>query len=149
MRVRDATAADAPAVAALLGELGYPVAAAEAARRLARPGERVLLAEADGRPVGLVALTVGAQLPHAEPVARVTALVVGAPARGRGAGRRLIARAEELAREAGCEGIEVTSGIRSEREAGHRLYEGAGYTRTSYRFWRPLGDGNFFTRPKG
>lgn len=142
MRVRDATDGDAAAVAGLLGELGYPVPPDEMARRLRRPGERVLLAEADGRPVALVALTIGPQLSHAAPVARVTVLVVAGTARRLGAGRRLMARAEELAREAGCEDIELTSGIRPEREAAHRFYGAIGYLRTSYRFWRPLGAGN-------
>jgi GNAT superfamily N-acetyltransferase len=140
--VRDATPADAVAVAGLLGELGHPTSASEAARRLHRPGERVVLAESDGRAVGLTALTVGQQVSRSGPVARVTALVVSETARGRGVGRRLMARAEELAREAGCEGIELTSGLRPEREAAHRFYEAIGYERTSYRFWRPLGDGN-------
>lgn len=139
MRIRDATPADAEDVAGLLGELGYPAAAGEVAARLQRPDERVLLAEADGRAVGLAAVAVGSLLQHPTPIARVTALVVSAPARGLGAGRRLMARAEELAREAGCGGIELTSGMRPEREAAHRFYEALGYERTSYRFWRPLG----------
>jgi GNAT superfamily N-acetyltransferase len=141
VRVRDATAADAATVAALLGELGYPTTAGAVATRLRRPGERVLLAESNGGAVGLVSMTVGSLLQYAGPVARVTALVVSEPARGLGAGRRLMARAEELAREAGCEGIELTSGIRPEREGAHRFYEALGYERTSYRFWRPLDAG--------
>jgi len=139
--VRDATAADAADVAGLLGELGYPTTAAEAADRLGRNDGRVLLAESDGRVVGLAVLAVASQLHHAAPTARVTALVVGEPARGRGAGRRLMARAEELAREAGCHVIELTSGIRPEREAAHRFYEALGYERTSYHFHRTLGGG--------
>jgi len=88
--------------------------------------------------VGLAALATGWQLPHARPLARVTALVVRASARGRGAGRRLMARAEQLAREAGCEGVELTSGLGPDREAAHRLYEALGYRRTSYRFCHRL-----------
>lgn len=139
MIVRDAAPADAEAVAALLGELGYPTPAAEAAARLGRSGgERVLIAERGGRPVGLVALAVAWQLHHAAPVARITALVVTAPARGGGVARRLMERAEELALAAGCEGVELTSARRPDRRAAHRLYEWRGYERTSHRFWRPL-----------
>jgi GNAT superfamily N-acetyltransferase len=141
MRIRDATAADAADVAALLCELGYPTTAGEAADRLRRPDARVLLAESEGRVVGLAAIAVASQLHHAAPTARVTALVVSEAARGRGAGRRLMASAEELAREAGCHDIELTSGIRLEREAAHRFYEALGYERTSYRFHRRLGGG--------
>lgn len=125
-------------MAELLGELGYPTAPEEAAERLGRGGERVLVAEVGGRPVGLLALTVGWQLPHAGPVARITALVVLPAARGRGAARTLLDRAAALAAEAGCEGVELTSALRPEREAAHRLYESAGYRRTSHRFWLPL-----------
>lgn len=136
--VRDATTADAAAVAELLGELGYPAPPGEAAKRLRRPGERVLLADSEQLVVGLVALTIGPMLEHARPVARVTALVVRESSRRLGVGRRLMARAEELARDGGCAGIELTSAMRPEREAAHRFYEALGYERTSYRFWRPL-----------
>ncbi|HEY7202236.1 MAG TPA: GNAT family N-acetyltransferase [Candidatus Dormibacteraeota bacterium] len=139
--VRDAEPADAAGVAALLRELGYPTSPAETARRLARGGERVLVAESPAGPggvVGLAALTIGWQLPHARPLARVTALVVATAARGGGVGRALMARAEALAAEAGCDGVELTSALRPERAAAHRLYESLGYERTSARFWRPL-----------
>jgi len=129
-------------VAALLGELGYPTTAADAAGRLAREGpggERVLVAEAaDGHVVGLAALTIGWHLPHARPLARVTALVVAERARGRGTARALLARAEELAAGAACEGVELTSALTPERAAAHRLYESLGYVRTSARFWHEL-----------
>jgi GNAT superfamily N-acetyltransferase len=49
-------------------------------------------------------------------------------------------RAVEWARNAGCEGIELTSGMRPEREAAHRFYEDLGFQKTSYRFWRPIID---------
>ncbi|HXM58041.1 MAG TPA: GNAT family N-acetyltransferase [Candidatus Dormibacteraeota bacterium] len=125
-------------MAALLGELGYALPPPAAAARLARPGERVLVAVVDGRVAGLVALTVGWQLPHQGPMARITALVVGAWARGRGVGGALLARAEALAATEGCEGVELTSALMPERAAAHRLYEARGYERTSARFWRPL-----------
>jgi GNAT superfamily N-acetyltransferase len=149
LTVRDAGPDDAPAVAELLGELGYPISPREAAARLGRQGERVLLAELDGRVQGLVALSVGSLIQHARPLARVTALVVRESARGRGAGRRLMARAEELARAAGCAGVELTSGLRAEREAAHRFYEALGYVRTSHRFWRPLDGQGTPSPPEG
>jgi hypothetical protein len=42
------------------------------------------------------------------------------------------------ARNAGCEGIELTSGIRAERELAHKVYEGVSFVRTSCSFWLPL-----------
>jgi GNAT superfamily N-acetyltransferase len=138
LTVRDAVPDDAGAVAELLGALGYPVAVDEARGRLARGGERVLLAEADGRPAGLLALGIGSALQHARPLARVNALVVMPAARGLGIGRRLMARAEELARDAGCDAVELTTGIGPDRQAAHRFYEALGYERTSYRLRRSL-----------
>jgi ribosomal protein S18 acetylase RimI-like enzyme len=138
LTIREATPGDGGVVAELLGEMGRPCTPAEAAARLGRREERVLLAEAGDRVVGLAALTIGTLLSHSRPLARVTSLVVRAAARRDGVGRRLMARAEEIATQAGCEGVELTSGLRPDREAAHRFYESLGYERTSYRFWRPL-----------
>jgi GNAT superfamily N-acetyltransferase len=139
LTVREAVPADSEAVAELLDELGYPVPAREAAARLGRAGgERVLVAESGGRLLGLVAVAVAWHLPHAAPLARITALVVAGRARGRGVARRLMASAEALAAAAGCEGVELTSALRPDRAAAHRLYDSLGYERTSHRFWRPL-----------
>ncbi len=138
LTVRDATAADAADVADLLAQLGYPLTLEEARSRLSRDGDHVILAESAGETVGLLALSVQVQITHALPVARVTAMVVRDSARRRGAGRVLMERAARLARELGCEGIELTSATRPGREAAHRFYEALGYRRTSIRFWRPL-----------
>lgn len=139
MTIRPAAPEDARAIAELLADLGYPTSAEEAAARLGRHGEQVLLAEAEGRVLGLLALGVGAMLQHAGPLARVNSLVVRRSGRGRGVGRALMARAEALALTAGCEGVELTSAIRPGREAAHRFYQALGYERTSYRYWRSLG----------
>lgn len=136
--VREATAADAAAVAELLDQLGYLMSVEEARRRLGRDGDRVLLAESMGDAVGLLALAVQLPIARARPLARITAMVVRDSKRRHGVGRRLMERAEELARAAGCEGIELTSGIRPERQDAHHFYESLGYERSSYRFWLPL-----------
>lgn len=138
LTVREATAADAAAVAELLDQLGYPMSVEEARRRLDRDGDRVLLAESTGDVVGLLALAVQLPIARARPLARITAMVVRDSKRRHGVGRSLMERAEELARAAGCEGIELTSGIRPERDDAHRFYESLGYERSAYRFWLPL-----------
>lgn len=132
--IREARPEDAEEVAALLAELGYPMEAEEAGRRLAGATERVLVAADGGRLAGLVAVAIGSQIVAPRPLARVTALVVRPEARRTGTGRRLMDAAVGLAREAGCAGVELTSGIRPEREASHRFYEAYGFKRTSYRF---------------
>jgi hypothetical protein len=47
----------------------------------------------------------------------------------------------QRARELGCEGVELTSGLRPEREAAHAFNLGFGFERTSYRYWLPLDPG--------
>jgi GNAT superfamily N-acetyltransferase len=136
--VRHATVVDAASVADLLGQLGYPMPLNEAQSRLRRATDHLILAESAGEALGLHELTFQHQITHGRPLARVTAMVVHDSARRHGVGRHLMEKAVELARARGCEGIELTSAIRPEREASHRFYEALGYQRSSYRFWRPL-----------
>jgi ribosomal protein S18 acetylase RimI-like enzyme len=68
----------------------------------------------------------------------MTAMIVGASHRRLGVGRRLVEVAVAHARNEGCDGIELTSGLRPEREAAHRFYEALGFERTSYRYWKGL-----------
>src|SRR5262245_43591373 len=138
--VREAQPSDAREVGELLAQLGYPVDRLEAAERLARGNETVFVADSGRRLVGL--LSVWSQLPiaRARPVARVTAMVVRSETRRRGIGTALMERAVQWTRDAGCEGIELTSGMRAERETAHRFYEALGFRRTAYRFWLPLAE---------
>lgn len=138
LTLRSAAEDDAEVVGDLLGQLGYPVSPEEALSRLNREGARVILAEAAGKALGLLELTIQLQITHARPVARVTAMVVRDSARRHGVGRRLMQRAAELARAEDCEGIELTSGIQPERQDAHRFYEALGFERASYKFWRRL-----------
>lgn len=138
--VRDAESADAPAVAELLGELGYPATAPDVIERLDRlhafPHATVLVAEVDGRIAGVVT---GHLFPsiHATPIAAwLTTLVVGAGFQSRGVGRRLAGAVEEWARQAGAVRISVTSG--SHRDGAHAFYERIGYERSGVRLTRYL-----------
>ena len=138
MRIREASGDDAAEVAALVNELGYPLDEAAAVQRITRGTERVLVAEEDGELLGLATVTTAAILIYAHPIARLTALVVRASARRRGVGRRLVEEAVEVARQLGCEGLELTSGLRPERHDAHRFSEALGFDRTAYRYWLPL-----------
>jgi aminoglycoside 6'-N-acetyltransferase I len=135
MSIREAQPSDAQEVAELLGQLGYPVDPAEAAERLARGNETVFVAASEGRLMGL--LSVWSQLPlaRARPQARITVMVVRSETRRHGVGRALMQRAVQWALDANCEGVELTSGIRAEREPAHRFYEALGFRRRSYGFW--------------
>ena len=133
--VRRAGPDDAPAIATLLAELGYPFDASVIAERFARltnPTDAVLLAMRGSEAIGLATLHATPVLHRPTSVGRITSLVVSATVRGQGTGRALMAAAEALLRDNGCALIEVTSN-RSRTEA-HAFYERLGYTATSFRF---------------
>jgi GNAT superfamily N-acetyltransferase len=127
--IRRAVPGDAEPLAALLGELGYPAAADDVARRLAvllvRDDYGVFVAGAGDRPVGLGSVHVFPAIHADRPVALITALVVADAARGGGHGARLVAALEGFAREKDCERIMVTTA--NHRAGAHAFYERLGY----------------------
>src|SRR5258706_8286102 len=97
LQVRKACSEDAPDVAALLGELGFPASAATVAARLEQlvgAGVRVFVATRDQTTLGVVTIHVTPMLHRASPAGRITALVVTERARGQGVGRALVEAAE-------------------------------------------------------
>jgi N-acetylglutamate synthase-like GNAT family acetyltransferase len=138
--VRDATLADAPAIAALVSELGYEITADDAERRLRdleTSRERPIVAEQEDTVIGCLTWHVTAMLHRSGRVGRVTMLVVREAARGRGVGRALMNAAEQRLLERGCARIEVTSNMR--RSDAHAFYSKLGFGRTSYLFAKPTG----------
>lgn len=137
---RTARAEDAPAIAALLTQLGYATEPAEVPGRLARftahGGGTVLVAEQDGVVAALAALELTHPIHHARPVAHLSAFIVAAEHRRRGLGRKLLNEVERAAVAAGCRRIVVTSA--EPREDAHAFYLHAGWTYTGRRFAREL-----------
>lgn len=138
--IRRASASDVASLSPLLGELGYPADAEVLPTRLSALNESghvvALVAEVGGSVVGLATAHVITTIHSPAPVALLTALVVAESARGQGAGRRLVAAAEEWARANGAVRIAVTSG--AQRTDAHRFYERIGYARTGVRFGKSL-----------
>jgi PhnO protein len=66
------------------------------------------------------------------PVGRISLMVVDQAFRSRGVGAQMIATAERLLADKGCQLVEVTSNLR--RVDAHRFWERNGYERTSARF---------------
>jgi GNAT superfamily N-acetyltransferase len=128
-------------VSALLRELGYEVTAAAAAQRLRQLSETgvdaTFLASESDRPLGLIALHRCRMLQYEKPVVRITALVVDRRSRRRGIGRVLIEQALSWADQAGCELVELTSGL--DRTEAHAFYRGLGFESNSLRFRKSLG----------
>ncbi len=129
--VRKAVASDAPALAGLSGQLGYPTdatALATRVRELRRHKEQcVFVAEA---PPGLVIGWVQVAVHHslmADAEGEIVGLVVDAAQRGRGVGRRLMEAAEGWISGRGLTAVRLRS--RVQRVEAHRFYERLGYAR--------------------
>jgi ribosomal protein S18 acetylase RimI-like enzyme len=139
VQIRDASADDAPALADLLAELGFPAPAEAVATRLnalLNAGEVVLVATRGEELLGLLTVHVTPVLHRPTSVGRLTALVVTDHARGQGVGRALVESAERLLARRGCGLVEVTSNRRL--TDAHAFYERLGYESTSLRFKKPL-----------
>jgi GNAT superfamily N-acetyltransferase len=134
--VREATGEDAPVIANLLTELGYPTASADVPDRmsaLVEGGGAVLLAVVDGAPpLGLMCLAKIVAIHAAGPVAYITALVTTSAARRRGVGRAFVVAAKQWALREGCSRISVTSA--EHRADAHAFYPACGLPYTGRRF---------------
>jgi predicted N-acetyltransferase YhbS len=133
--------ADAPRVAELAGQLGYPSSAQEVADRFRELGGRstdvVLVATVGTNVIGWIHVTRVASL-AASDVALIGGLVVDEAHRSDGIGSQLLGSAEAWAREHGARTMTVSS--RVTREGAHRFYAREGYelSKTSHVFVKPL-----------
>ena len=143
IRVRDAQLDDAPALAELTTQLGYPVSADELRPRLTQllddEASRILVAveEAD-LPVGWLHVMIHRSLESLASV-RIGGLVVDERYRSGGIGRQLLAAGEAWARERGVARMTLYS--RQTRERAHRFYGREGYriAKCSYMLEKDLG----------
>ena len=140
LTIRPAVADDAPALARMLGQLGYPTDANEIPGRLQRmherPGTTVFVAEKGGKQVGVVTIHLLPSLHTSAPVAWLTALVVDEAARGTGVGSALVTRAEEWATRHGARRLALTSHLR--RKEAHEFYKRRDYEHTGVRLAKEL-----------
>ena len=119
--VRTPTDADAPALATLVAQLGYPAPAEVIPARLknlSKASDSIVLVAEDqkGIVVALMTARVFPVIHHDAPLAWLTALVVVDSARGKGTGSMLLHRAET-----------------------HAYYDNRGYERSGLRFTKKLG----------
>jgi GNAT superfamily N-acetyltransferase len=134
---------DAAALAALSGQLGYPIEPEELAERLRTVADNadaavLVAADAADRPVGWIHVELRRTL--VEPLSvQVMGLVVDDAARSAGIGRDLLQAAEMWAVARGARRMLV--GTRVTRERAHRFYEREGYrvAKTSYFYEKELG----------
>src|SRR5436309_406647 len=139
LMIRDAQAADGAAIAALLTQLGYPTEPSAVERRLERlrvVGDRIVVAEVEGKAVGLAHLQVTPTLQRERPAAKIGALVVDDAHRGHGIGRALVRAMEDEARLRRCELLFLTTAER--RKEAQVFYEKIGFQETGKRFAKEL-----------
>jgi GNAT superfamily N-acetyltransferase len=126
--LRQATEADAEAIASLLTDEGYPSGPSDIVERLSRfasPHSQVVVADHDGAVLGFIALHALPRFEQSDRVIRIMALVVDAGERERGVGHLLMEEAERIGRELGAAFVEVTAG--HHRPDARHLYESIGY----------------------
>jgi|SRR5690242_2062953 GNAT superfamily N-acetyltransferase len=140
LTIRTAVASDAPALASMLGQLGYPTDASEIPGRLARmaerPGTTVFVAEHKNKPVAVVTVHLFPSLHTSDPNAWLTAVVVDESVRGMGVGSAIVKHAEDWARRQGAKRLALTSHLR--RVEAHEFYKNRQYEHTGVRLAKDL-----------
>lgn len=129
--LRPAVVADAPAVAILTTQLGYPVSPTETSARIDELGQRsdqlLLVAEHNGVVVGWLQIHTYVTLEFGHQ-AEIIGLVVSETQRRGGTGRALVLAAERWARSGGAKSITVGSNI--VRTESHSFYLALGFEPT-------------------
>ena len=138
--VRPAVAADAEAIALLLGQLGYPTAPEDIPARITsierEQGIVLVAVNDDHRVIGLASGSRQTTLHAGDQVAYITALVTDRDERRRGVGRMLVSELERWASTHGCSRISVTSA--EHRADAHAFYPHCGFPYTGRRFTKSL-----------
>lgn len=149
--IRTVIPADAAPLARLMTQLGYPTSPQEMTARLqsilARPEYRTLIAELDGKVIGMAG--VGITLPYERNGVdgRLLALVVDEQARGRGIGAALVRAAERWLAGQGAGIVIVNSS--THRTGAHDFYHRLGYRTTGLRLVKSLQPGEDLPVPAG
>jgi len=139
--LRPARLEDAPALALLASQLGYPSTTEDIDSRLALilpdPTQLIAVAEVSGQVVAWIHAALYLTLESGAAV-ELRGLVVDEKLRGQGLGRALTERAEEWARERGAHVIRLRSNVI--RDGAHAFYQRLGYAivKTQHAFRKNL-----------
>jgi GNAT superfamily N-acetyltransferase len=143
--MRRATLKDAPEIARLAGELGYPTDPSEMRARLSiltdDPDHHIVVWDGAGRLLGWVHAEHRRALDAPDRV-ELMGLVVDPSARRSGIGAALLEAVEEWARSRGVDAIRVRSNVA--RDSSHPFYEKLGFERqkTQHVYRKPLRSDN-------
>jgi GNAT superfamily N-acetyltransferase len=142
VKIRTAVEYDVPALAHLMGELGYPTSVEEMKERYAyitsNKNYHTLVAELNGQVVGMIGLCTGYFYEKNGCYVRIVAFVVDAKYRNKGIGSLLMEEAEHWAKNQGAITIGLNSGNRIERQQAHQFYLQRGYKERSIGFVKEI-----------
>jgi GNAT superfamily N-acetyltransferase len=128
--VRAARPEDAPELARLSTQLGYPMTASDAERQLAsiagHPDHALLVAASPDALAGWMQVSL-TRIFESPVTAEIAGLVVDEARRGSGIGASLVAAAADWARARGCRALRVRTNVIRERAL--RFYEREGFGR--------------------
>jgi len=139
LQVRNAVIGDAPRIAELLADLGYPAETSTVERRLERllaTRAAAFVADAAGEVIAVSTTHLFDVIHEDTPVVMLSVLVVAAKERRRGIGRRLVTQAEQWARASGAGRVVIASGL--SRAEAHAFYESLGYQHNARRYSKRL-----------
>ena len=140
MTIREATIADASAIAGLITELGYPTQDSEMRARFtaieADATYRTFVAQVASAVAGVAGVGLSPYYERNGIYGRILVLAVSEAHRGHGVGRALVAASEAWAVSRGAHAMLVNTA--HHREHAHRFYTGIGYGSTGLRFVKEL-----------
>jgi len=130
--IRDARSADAPSVVSLVREMAEedgetsPITETSVQAHLRDSGSGIVLAESDGRIIGLLSFSLRPSVYHAAPACLVEMLFVRRDSRRRGAGGSLMERMLSKAGASGC--AEISVSVMPGNDGAVRFYRRHGLT---------------------
>jgi GNAT superfamily N-acetyltransferase len=142
MHIRPYQNSDIPAIAKLMGELGYPTSVEQMEKRLAShasaPSYLTWLAIIDNEIAGMIGFAQNFFWERDGFYIRIQVLVVGNDFRRKGVGECLISAVEKQARHLGAAYIMLNSGLKESRHAAHEFYPKMGFVYTSAGYFKEL-----------
>lgn len=139
LQIDTAQLQDAPQLANLLAQLGYPASVQQVADRIIAhqaAGYHLLVAKEGSYTLGFISLHIYQAMHHTQSIGRITAFCIDESIRGTGAGSQLLTAAEMYFQSNNCFKVEVTSNLK--RDTTHAYYLKRGYREVSKHFIKLL-----------
>lgn len=134
--IRKALREDVPSILTLMDQLGYPQPLELLQTQFEffskQDGYEIFLADKAGTIVGQVAWSRSYLFVSPSSRIYIEGLVVDKNLRGSGIGRKLMKKAEEYAQQISPCIIDLTSGLRREKDGSHDFYKSFGYHNDGY-----------------